>query len=99
MPVRTYKELMAEFRLDFDGYDPWGSTISWLFRLCDSLVFDHNLDAPPECQFRPSPAGPANEPDEYPGALLPQFDPQAVYKAARVLNRYGNMLRRAGLDY
>lgn len=93
----TYADLMADFRLTFT--DPWGSTMSWLFSACDSLVFDHDRDAPPECRFRPSPLGKSNTPGELEADACAAADPDALYKFAKTLNRYANALKRAGKDY
>jgi len=88
---------MAELRQDNDG-DDWGWAISWLFAICDELMFRRSLPVPAEWEFRPSPFGP-DDSDEWKTSILDTFSDSQVQYCGNLLYRYTERLRRAGKDY
>ncbi|KPK72274.1 MAG: hypothetical protein AMJ84_04625 [Acidithiobacillales bacterium SM23_46] len=62
MTALNYDDLRTEFRLG-DDYDPWGHCMHWLFTIADHLYWTEG-ETPEAWQFRPSPIGPQNDPDD-----------------------------------
>ena len=89
---------MAEFRLGSGDGDPWGQTMQWWFCVADELYHVHGT-VPADWQFRASPLGPANEPDEYPDCIVALAGPEDLIRFGTVLARYERWLRRAGHAY
>lgn len=103
--------VITVFRENFDTGDKWGSTINFLFALCDiATVFD--VEIPAELEFSASPLGADIEDDSYQSILglmsagmyihapltLEEFR-KHVGHALKVLGRYDSLLRLAGEDY
>ena len=93
----TYADIKAEYRCQADLGDPWGSAMQWFFAVADSVVFYHDLDAPQEWMFRPSPMGADDESDQY--QFLKECEPCAVLRFGNLLNRYCDKLELAGENY
>jgi hypothetical protein len=94
-----YAGIKAEFKLMFDPGDPWGSTMLWWFAIADSLLFTHDVAPPQHWQFRPSPLGPSNEPEQYETEIVDNTDPDALVRFGNLLTRYAAFLKRAGMNY
>lgn len=54
MLTQGYKNLRFEFNTSFDGEDPWGSTIEWLFAVMETL-YHAGGDMPAHWEFHDSP--------------------------------------------
>lgn len=105
MGTAGYKNLRFEFNTMWDGYDPWGSVLEWLFALAET-AYHAGLDIPSEWEFHDSPAHHAEyEPEGYEAERV-----QEMYECGevtgddlitfgQVLNRYADILREAGKDY
>lgn len=100
--------IIAEIRNDDLAGDPWGTTMGWAFGCCETL---HALgeDVPFEAEFVPSPLHHAGDfshlAEVYPDSLIVEsvtggyWSVSDVQRATRILVRYANVLRAAGLDY
>jgi hypothetical protein len=97
MAALNYDDLRTEFRLG-DDYDPWGHCMHWLFTIADHLYWNEG-ETPAEWQFRPSPIGPQNDPDDYVTEIVSAADTAALIDFGNVLNRYAALMRAADMDY
>jgi len=93
----TKTQLRQEYRLTACS-DPWGDAMHWLFTIADHLHFNEN-GTPDAWQYRPSPLGPTNDPDDYVTGLCAETDAETLTDFGNVLSRYAEKLRLAGLDY
>lgn len=99
MDKKTRKEaiaLLQEFRLFFD--EPWGTTMYWWFTIADELYWERD-DPPEHWEFKPSPIGPSNDPDDYATVICKETGTDALVFCGNVLYRYAKVLKRAGLSY
>ena len=92
------RDNLKEFRLMFDGGDPWGSTMHWWFTVADELYHREGY-TPEHWQFKPSPLGPSNDPDDYATTACAETGANALVFVGNVLTRYARRLERAGLSY
>jgi len=90
-------DLLNEFRTAQSG-DVWGDTMHWWFTIADELYFREG-QTPAHWQFRPSPLGPSNDPEDYATNVARETGAEALLFAGNVLTRYAQMLKRAGMDY
>ena len=90
--------LKADIRLTSDG-DKWGNTMNWLFHIADEITFNRSFPVPAEWQFKPSPLGSGNQPEDYETELVQDCPDKDLLFFGRVLNRYADCLKKAGLDY
>lgn len=69
MPVTEgYKQIMAEVRVSWDGYDQWGSVMSNLFGVATVAYVEFDEIMP---EFRPSPfLASGEELDDYPDKIF-----------------------------
>lgn len=88
--------LLEDFRLFFD--EPWGSTMHWWFTIADELYHREAL-TPAHWQFKPSPIGSVNDPDDAATQAVMATGSDALVFAGNVLHRYAQVLKRAGVDY
>ncbi len=99
----THTRNLAAFkalRFDYDEYDKWTWSMSWLFDLCNYVEANvQDLDVPAELEYRPGLAGPAPIDDEMHVELLDAMEVPALLYAMRVLNRYTDLLRKHGESY
>jgi len=99
-----YKTLRAEYNVSWDGGDPWGSNIEWLFAISEFLTHE-GPGTPAGWDFHDSPAHHGWEPDGYQEEMLAdmwdegEFTMDDALTFGHVLNRYDDMLRAAGLNY
>ncbi len=99
-----YKALRGEYNVSWDGHDPWGSNIGWLFAISEFLTHE-GPGTPPEWDFHDSPVHHGWEPEGYPEEMLAdmwdegEFTIEDALTFGGVLNRYDDMLRAAGLNY
>lgn len=109
-PVNT-NPVLTVFREGMDSGDKWGSTINFLFGLCD-VAMSYDVAIPAELEFAQSPFG-ADEDNDYYKAIeglltenvyihqpldLPVFQ-KHVEHALKVLARYDSLLRLNGESY
>lgn len=99
----TRNPVLETMRDTFDAGDPWGSNIAWLFAIADVIYEINPEQVPAEWEFRPSPFGADTESYEY-NAICDLIkdegiDVDVILHAGRVLNRYDNLLRLAGMNY
>lgn len=92
-----FRLLKSEYRI-FDSGDPWGDSMHWLFTVADELHFREGF-TPEHWKFRPSPAGPANDPDDHATTLACEVGAEALVKFGNLLHRYCRLLKHKGLDY
>lgn len=99
-----YQYLAGEFRVAFDGADPWGSSMGWFFAVAETLWHRSAADIPAEWQFGHG-MGCDGSSDDYPDAVVMEmYDSGQVSDAdlvrfGNVLSRYTDLLRAAELDY
>jgi hypothetical protein len=91
------KQAFAEFRLNFDGGDQWGSTMAWLFAVADALTDKAPDMVPDKWQFRQSPLG--SDKDQYEYEIVVDWSAETLVRFGNALHRYAAMLRQAGRDY
>ena len=103
--------ILSVFRWNWDKGDSWGSTINFLFALCD-IATDYGVSVPVELQYVASPFGSDTDANSYQalqGLLDPDYYVHApltleefkkhVWHALKVLGRYDSILRLEGKDY
>lgn len=93
----TANDLCSEFRLCFDGSDPWGSTMAWWFAVAGEM-YARGLPIPAAWRYRPSPMG-ARDPDAYETPICEAADDVALILFGRMLARYATCLKKGGMDY
>ena len=93
------KSLKQEFRMSHDG-DTWGNTMRWWFTIADEIYFNReNIRVPNEWQFKPSPMGPSNDPDDYVTNVVKEADDDSLLAFGKIINRYASLLKRNEMDY
>lgn len=99
----TRNPVIERMRDTFDSYDSWGSNMGWFFALAD-VVTEIDPDAvPAEWEFRQSPFGSDTESYEY-QEIRELVDNEGVtlevlLHAGKIMSRYDNLLRLAGMNY
>lgn len=104
MVTSGYKHIMGEIKLMFGDGDPWGTGMSWLFAIAEVLYVEFGEYVP---DFEPSPFLRTRDDldDDYStDAILYALDnghatPNDVRNVFRVMTRYDDHLRHAGLNY
>lgn len=95
-----YDDLKQTYKDDFDSYDPWGSTVNWLFMLNDYLLkVRGETSAQVRCEYSP---GASRDCDIEDDATLELFDNAKTEDLERfcfVLARYDEKLRLNGRNY
>jgi hypothetical protein len=96
----TYKALKDEFRLTYDS-DEWGHVMHWWFTVADELYWNRRpaVWLPEDWQFRPSPIGPVNDPDDYATGCVTETETDDLLRFGHLLHRYAAKLKQAGKDY
>jgi hypothetical protein len=107
----TRNPAIEALRDNFDGGDPWGSTMEALFQLCYTLARG-GAEIPASWEFSPGawvPSEDDNDPDNEDGdgsllgwefdLLLREGHYRNLIHAGEILNRYAAQLKLAGLDY
>lgn len=98
-----YQNLAGEFRMAFDGSDPWGSAMGWFFGVADVLWHAGEDSIPPEWEYGHSPV--CDGPEDYPDAEISEMfdsgeiDLADLVRFGNMLSRYTDILRAAGHDY
>lgn len=103
--------ILALMRDDFGGEgDPWGTALGWAFGVAEVLHYTGH-EVPAEMQYRPGLTMPAYDGEgnvvfvDYPDARIAELyragelTTDDLEEAARLLSRYCDWLRAAGLDY
>lgn len=103
--------VLTVLRENFDDGDKWGSTVNFLFALCD-IAMTYDVPIPAELEFSQSPFGADTTAYEYiaiaellePGkyvyeALDVEEFRKHVEHALKVCGRYDSLLRMAGENY
>lgn len=90
------RAVLIWMRDSWDDYDTWGTAMGWLFDVAGEIAQRGN-EVPYELHYRPGAFGPEVSEDNAEG--LAEMSDDALQWAARVLNRYCECLKRAGLDY
>lgn len=88
---------LRRLSVDRDG-DEWGWAMSWMFALCDTMLFDRGMEIPFEWEFRPSPIGKCTD-DEWKDEILSDLSDNQLAYLGNLLHRYTTRLRKAGKDY
>lgn len=95
-----YIDLKQAYKGEFDSYDPWGSTMNWLFMLNDYLLHERGeTNAQARCGYSP---GASRECDIEDDAILELFDNAKTEDLERfcfVLACYDEKLRLIGKNY
>ena len=94
----TLADLRSEFRLTYDGGDAWGHVMHWWFTIADDLYF-RGVPLPPDWEFRPSPMGRANDPDDYAAGMMQFISDHDALAFGKTLARYARKLEKAGRSY
>lgn len=98
MPL-SYADLKNECRLTYCG-DKWGDIMNWWFTIAEEIYHNRpNLSVPTEWQFKPSPLGNCNEPDNYTTTIIEAATDNALMKFGALIHRYAEMLKTAGQSY
>ena len=103
--------ILSIFRENFDDGDKWGSTINFLFALCD-VAMDYGVHIPVELQYVASPLGSNSDDDNYIAICQLLEDGTYIYEpltieelekhvshALKVLGKYDSLLRLNGESY
>lgn len=96
--------ILSAMRDDDLAHDPWGTAMAWAFATCDYL---HHValcdDIPAELGYSPAAVaqGEGYEDEGYPDAYIVEMglDTFTLIQAARVLSRYLDWCKAAGVDY
>lgn len=95
--------VFAMMRQDDLKYDPWGTSMSWHFALCDVMVEWAPPYPPADWKFRQAMAGPDTESFAYQEltSLMEsgELSSTDLLRIGNVLHRYEAMLDRAGRSY
>lgn len=107
----SHNPIIVIFRENFDTGDKWGSTINYLFALCD-VATKYSVEIPEELEFSISPFGPDEDADSFKeieglmsedmyihAPLTLEGFQLAVSHALKVLAKYDALLRLAGENY
>lgn len=95
----TYEQLKAEFKMSCDD-DIWGQTMLWWFTVADEIHFKRDdIETPESWQFRPSPLGPSNDPDDYVTVTVQDAIDEDLLRFGNLLDRYASRIKHAGLSY
>ena len=94
------KYLKAEFRLTDDLGDSWGNAMQWWFTIADEIYFNRDkLCVPDEWQFKPSPLGPSNDPDDYVTNVVKNTPDETLMGFGNLVHRYASLLKSKRMDY
>lgn len=94
----SMNNLNQEFRVT-GCHDSWGNVMAWWFSIADHLTFNSDLYVPDSWEYRPSPLGPSNDPDDYVTNVLNETDDNLLLKFGNILERYARNLERHGKNY
>jgi hypothetical protein len=75
----------------------YGDVTSFLFHICDSLYWHHNIDVPSHWQYGPGCGRPEDDPET--NAFFDNCDPEALIRFGNILEWLYNYCKRKGLDY
>jgi len=97
----NYKDAMAEFRLMFDGRDPWGSTMIWWFAVADAIYWRFGWEyVPVSWLFSPSANNESsNDPDAIETEVVNEMELEDLLLFGKVLDRYASLLKWKGHLY
>lgn len=103
MAINT-NPVMDSFRDYFDSFDPYGSSVSAMFDICECLA-RNSVEVPEDWGFKEGAAG-VPELDENSSifaeelqTMLENGHVRNIIDAGIVLKRYINMCKLAGLEY
>jgi len=86
-----------------DVGDPWGTSMSWMFAICDFLVLRRGVPVPKEWGFSPSPFGVDEDSMEFKELQFLNEDGIAtcdeILDFGKILWRYTRILKTQGKDY
>lgn len=95
--------VFAMMRQDDLRYDPWGTSLSWHFAVCELMLEWAPPYPPAEWGFRQGMGGPDTDNFAYQEitAMIEagDLDPNDLLHIGTVLNRYEDMLKQAGMSY
>jgi len=94
----TLNDVKQEFRLTYDGGDPWGSVMPWAFAVAEESYFNRNGDAAMVLGYTPG-AGVPDLSENYGRDLLKQLPDGDLYQFAVLLKRFIDLCKRKGWDY
>lgn len=100
--MNSYNAIKYEVKIN-GLYDGYGDSMAWLFAICDYI--EHGLDperpylVPFDWRYSGSPFGADVEAYEYQTLSELKPDYETLVKIGRVLVRYVDKLKVAGLDY
>lgn len=90
------REALGEALVNHDPFDQFAWCQEWRFALCDYLTFDQGEYVP---DFRPGFNGPDIDSYAYSQLVVSDYDTETAQYALRILDRYREWLRIAGMDY
>jgi len=91
MQVETYSSAMTGFRLCFSK--PWGDCMHWWFTVAEEM-FMRGLPIPETWEYRQSPLGPQNDPDDYATQIVWGLPDGDLLRLGQVMTRYAGVIRR-----
>jgi len=91
-------DIKQEFRLTYDGSDPWGSVWQWAFAVAEESYFNRNGDAAMVLGYTPG-AGIPDLPEDYDHELLEQLSDDDLWQFAHWLERFIDLCKRKGWNY
>jgi len=94
----TLDDIKQEFRLTYDGSDPWGSVMQWAFAAAEESYFNRNGDAAMVLDYTPG-AGMPDLSENYGHELLEQMSDDDLMQFAVLLDRLIGLCKRKGWDY
>jgi hypothetical protein len=99
-----FADLKADYRLQSDGGDPWGSAMSAFFQVANEM-HRRGMDHPQEWKYHPG-AGRMEGPEDWTDENTPGFAWECVHATddalealGALLSRYIDKLRTAGHSY
>lgn len=95
--------ILQRMREDDLRHDPWGTSLTWHFAVCELMVEWAPPYPPSEWGFRQAMGGPDTENHAYQELTdmieAGEVDPDDLLRVGQVLHRYEAMLERAGRSY
>jgi len=88
---------LKELKWGQDGYDPWGTAMSLAFAVCVELDL-RGEETPSGLSYRPGACG-SHHDDDFLQSIVESHTSEDLFKAAEILDRYLDLLKRQGKDY
>ena len=88
---------LQELKADQDWYDPWGASMYLALAICTELDL-RGEETPTGLSYRPGACG-SHHDDDFLQSIVESHTSEDLFKAAEILDRYLDLLKRQGKDY